>query len=99
MRGVSVIGSTGVANDSLIVGPGRSDGVDRAYTGTVNTGRVMELSWNGSSWGSPIDVGGSPTGLEIHNLGIGPGRNDGRTRIYACSLDGNLYELSFGGST
>jgi hypothetical protein len=96
--GVSVAGSTGVANNSLIMGPGRSDGINRIYTGTVNTGRVMELSWNGTSWGSPVDVGGSPSGLEIHNLGMGPGRNDGRTRIYACSLDGNLYELSFSGS-
>jgi hypothetical protein len=97
--GVSVIGSTGVANNSVIVGPGRSDGVNRVYVGTVNTGRVMELSWNGTSWGAPVDVGGSPSGLEIHNLTMGPGRNDGRTRIYACSLDGNLYEISFSGST
>ena len=28
-------------------------------------------------------------------MGIGPGRNDGLNRVYACSLDGNLYELSF----
>ena len=96
---VGAIGSTGVANNSLIVGPGRNDGVNRVYTCTVNTGRVMELSWNGTSWGSPVDVGGSPVGLEIHNLGMGPGRNDGVTRIYACSLDGNLYELSFNGSS
>lgn len=91
------IGSTGVANNSLIVGPGRNDGVNRVYAGTVNTGRVMELSWNGTSWTAPVDVGGSPTGLEIHNLGMGPGRNDGVTRIYACSLDQNLYELTFVG--
>ena len=95
--GVDVIGSTGVANNSLIVGPGRSDGVNRVYTGTVNSGRVMELSWNGTAWGAPVDVGGSPAGLEIHNLGMGPGRNDGRTRIYACSLDENLYELTYVG--
>jgi hypothetical protein len=97
--GVGVIGSTGVANNSVVVGPGRSDGVNRVYVGTVNTGRVMELSWNGTTWGAPVDVGGSPSGLEIHNLTMGPGRNDGRTRIYACSLDGNLYEISFSGST
>ena len=96
---VGVIGSTGVANNSLIMGPGRSDGVNRVYAGTVNSGRVMELSWNGTSWGSPVDVGGSPSGLEIHNLGMGPGRDDGTNRIYACSLDGNLYELSFDGSS
>ncbi|MGH2636157.1 MAG: malectin domain-containing carbohydrate-binding protein [Actinomycetota bacterium] len=93
----AIAGSTGVANNSLIMGPGRSDGVNRIYAGTVNTGRVMELSWNGTSWASPVDVGGSPAGLEIHNLGMGPGRNDGRTRIYACSLDENLYELTYVG--
>jgi hypothetical protein len=97
--GVTAVGSTGVSNNSVIVGPGRSDGVNRIYVGTVNTGRVMELSWNGTSWGAPVDVGGSPQGLEIHNLTMGPGRNDGRTRIYACSLDGNLYEISFTGSS
>lgn len=94
---VSAIGSTGVANNSTLVGPGRSDGVNRVYVGTVNTGRVMELSWDGSAWGAPVDIGGSPAGLEIHNLGMGPGRNDGVTRIYACSLDGNLYELTYVG--
>ena len=95
--GISTIGSTGVANNSTVVGPGRSDGVNRVYVGTVNTGRVMELSWNGSAWGAPVDIGGSPVGLEIHNMGMGPGRNDGRIRVYACSLDGNLYELTYVG--
>ncbi len=94
---VGIAGSTGISNNSLIMGPGRGDGIDRIYAGTVNTGRVMEFSWNGTSWGSPVDVGGSPSGLEIHNLGMGPGRNDGFTRIYACSLDENLYELTYVG--
>ena len=94
---VSIIGSTGVAMNSMITGDGRSDGVDRVYVGTVNTGRVMELSWDGTEWEPIVDIGGSPEGEEIHNLAMGQGRDDGRTRIYACSLDGHLYELSFDG--
>ena len=95
---VSAAGSTGVANNSMIVGPGRNDGVSRLYVGTVNTGRVMEFSWNGTGWNGPVDIGGSSVGEEIHNLTMGPGRNDGRTRIYACSLDENLYQLTFNGT-
>jgi hypothetical protein len=90
-------GTTSTENNSMRVGAGRNDGVNRLYVGTVTTGRVIEFSWNGSAWSSGVDVGGSPTGVEIHNLGIGPGRNDGVNRVYACSLDGNLYEISYGG--
>src|SRR5205823_12001526 len=85
----------GTENNSMRVGPGRNDGINRLYIGTVTTGRIVEYSWNGSSWSSGADIGGSPTGVEIHNLGIGPGRNDGINRVYGCSLDGNLYEVSF----
>ena len=94
---VTSIGTTNSENNSMRVGPGRNDGVNRLYVGTVNTGRVIEFSWSGSGWSSGLDIGGSPTGVEIHNLGIGLGRNDGINRVYACSLDGNLYELSYSG--
>jgi hypothetical protein len=97
--GVSVIGRTGSANNSVVVGPGRNDGVNRIYVGTVSTGSVMELSWNGTAWTSPVRVGGSPSGGgEIHNLGMGPGRNDGAVRIYACHDAGPLFELSYNGT-
>ena len=92
---ISPVGSTGASNNSLHVGPGRNDGVYRVYVGTVTTGRVQEFSWNGAQWGAPVDIGGSPAGTEIHNMGMGPGRNDNVTRIYAASLDGNLYELTY----
>jgi hypothetical protein len=97
--GVSVIGSTGSANNSVVVGPGRNDGVNRVYVGTVSTGSVMELSWNGTAWTSPVRAGGSPSGGgEIHNLGMGPGRNDGVVRIYACHDAGPLFELTYDGT-
>lgn len=89
---VSVIGSTGAGNNSVVVGPARNDGIDRVYVGTVTTGRVWEFSWDGSRWVS-AQIGG--TG-EIHNLGMGPGRNDGKIRIYACSHD-RLLELTYVG--
>lgn len=94
---ISVVGSTGAQNNSVRVGPAHNDGVNRLYVGTVTTGRVLEFSWSGSQWGTPADIGGSPTGGEIHNMGMGPGRNDNVTRIYAASADGNLWELSFVG--
>jgi hypothetical protein len=92
---INTVGSSGAQNNSLRVGPGRHDGVARLYVGTVDTGRVLEFSWSGTAWGGPIDIGGSPAHREIHNLTTGPGRNDGIARVYACSLDGNLYELSY----
>jgi hypothetical protein len=96
---VSSLGSTGVGNNCVLVGPARNDAVTRVYVGTIQTGRVLEYSWNGSSWSNPVDIGGSPVGQEIHNMGMGSGRNDGVTRIYACSLDRNVYEISYNGSS
>ncbi|HEY3057907.1 MAG TPA: malectin domain-containing carbohydrate-binding protein [Chloroflexota bacterium] len=96
---VDAIGTTGTQNNSALVGPGRNDGVNRVYVGTVDTGRVQEFSWTGSGWGQGVDIGGSPGGGEIHNMGMGAGRNDGITRIYACSLDGELYELTYASSS
>jgi Malectin domain len=96
---VDSIGSTNAQNNSMLVGPGRNDGINRLYVGTVNTGRVIEFTWTGSAWSSGVDIGGSPSGAEIHNMGMGPGRNDGVVRVYACSLDGELYELTYAGAT
>ena len=95
---ISVVGSTGAQYSTVRVGAARNDGVNRVYVGTVNTGRVLEFSWNGSGWAGPVDIGGSPTTTEIHNMAMGPGRNDGVIRIYAGSLDGNLYEITRAGS-
>ncbi len=95
---ISSIGKTGDKNNTVRVGPARNDGVERVYVGTVETGRVIEFSWEGTYWGNPIDIGGSPAGEEIHNMTIGPGRNDGILRLYAGSLDDNLYELTYNNS-
>lgn len=96
--GVGVVGNTAAANNSVVLGAAHNDGVNRVYVGTAATGLVIEFSWTGSSWSQPVVIGGSTSGQEIHNMGIGPGRNDGVIRVYAASLDGNLYELSFNGT-
>lgn len=95
---ISSIGTTGSKNNTVRVGPARNDGINRIYVGTLGTGRVIEFSWDGSSWSNPLDIGGSPIGEEIHNMTIGSGRNDGVLRIYAGSIDDNLYEFTYSGS-
>jgi len=97
----SIVGSTGEENNSVILGDGHNDGVDRLYVGTVSRGHIMEFTWNGTSWASPVDIGGSvitsASDRNMHNMGFGPGRNDSLNRLYGCSTDGNLYELSYSG--
>ncbi len=95
---ISSVGTTGASNNSVLVGPARNDGVDRVYVGTVTTGRVREFTWTAGAWSAGLDIGGSPAGQEIHNMGMGTGRNDGVIRIYAGSLDDNLYEITYDGS-
>jgi hypothetical protein len=94
---MSSVGSTSLANNSIRVGRPRNEGRARLYVGTLRSARVVEFSWDGSRWrrtSTPL------TGLsgEIHNLTIGPGRNDGADRIYACQVNGtsgSLWEISW----
>lgn len=90
---VTTMGSTGVPNNTVRVGHLKEDGLERVYVGTIATGRMLEYSWTGSAWSGPVDVGGSPSGLEIHNCTIGPGRGDGKERMYIASYDFNIYEI------
>ncbi|HEY6504384.1 MAG TPA: Ig-like domain-containing protein [Chitinophagaceae bacterium] len=90
---VTTMGSTGVPNNTVRVGHLKDDGLERIYVGTISTGRMLEYSWNGTGWTGPVDVGGSPSGLEIHNCTIGPGRGDGKERMYIASYDFNIYEI------
>jgi hypothetical protein len=90
---VATMGSTGVQNNTVRVGALKSDGLERVYVGTITTGRMLEYSWNGTSWTGNVDIGGTPTGEEIHNTCIGPGRGDGKDRLYAASTDFKIYEF------
>lgn len=87
------IGATGVPNNTVRVGALRTDGQERVYVGTIATGRMLEYTWNNGTWAGPVDVGGSPSGIEIHDCNIGPGRGDGKDRLYAASYDFNIYEI------
>lgn len=87
------VGSTGRRNNTARVGAARNDGVRRVYAGTVTDGRIYEFSRTRSGWRRAL-VGTSMSEREIHNMTIGPGRNDGRNRIYACSIDGYLHEFT-----
>jgi hypothetical protein len=95
---VQTMGSTGVPNNTVRVGALKGDGQQRVYIGTIQTGRMLEYSWSNGTWAGPVDVGGSPTGHEIHDVTIGPGRGDGRDRIYAASYDFKIYEIWFDGT-
>jgi hypothetical protein len=95
---VSTIGSTGTPNNNVRVGKVRTDNLNRVYVGTIGTGRMLEYTWNGTAWSSPVDAGGSPTNQEIHDVTIGRGRGDAQERIYAASYDHNVYEIWHDGS-
>jgi hypothetical protein len=90
---VETMGSTGVPNNTVRVGAVRTDGLTRVYVGTIATGRMLEYSWTGTDWSGPVDVGGSPSGSEIHNINIGTVGTAARRRIYAASMDRNIYEI------
>jgi hypothetical protein len=90
---LTTIGSTGELNNTVRVGALRTDGLERVYVGTIQTGRVLEYQWNGTSWSGPVQVAVSDFGLEIHDMTIGPGRSDGKDRLYAASHDGRIYEV------
>lgn len=90
---VETMGSTGVPNNTVRVGPVRTDGLTRVYIGTIATGRMLEYSWTGTGWAGPVDVGGSLTGSEVHNINIGTVGGAARPRIYAASTDRNVYEI------
>lgn len=95
---ISSIGRIDSRINTIRVGSARNDGVVRVYAGTIESGRIFEFSWEDSKWSNALDIGGSPQGQEIHNMTIGAGRNDGILRIYAGSVDDNLYELTYDGS-
>ena len=90
---LTTLGSTGELNNTVRVGALRTDGNERVYVGTIETGRVLEYEWNGAEWSGPAQVAVSEFGSEIHDMTIGPGRGDGKERLYAASHDGRIYEI------
>ncbi len=90
----------GEGYNSVLVGPGRNDGVNRVYGGTTRMGRVLEFTYSGGAWSAPAVVLNAASGYS-HNLTMGPGRNDGRTRLYVANANegmggtNSLYELTY----
>ena len=77
----------------IYAGDGRNDGVIRLYFSEFKktVGRVVELTWNGSSFDRTIIRN------DLQSLGIivGDGRNDGVNRVYATSVDQGLFEFTY----
>jgi hypothetical protein len=90
---LATLGSTGELNNTVRVGGLRTDGLERVYVGTIQTGRVLEYTWNGGAWSQPEQVAVSDYGMEMHDMAIGAGRGDGKDRLYAASHDMRIYEI------
>jgi hypothetical protein len=70
---------------SVGIGPGRNDGVSRVYAGNDDH-RVLEFSFNGSSW-QMVVVGRSAT-AGINAVAVGAGRYDNVNRVYGVTSYG-----------
>lgn len=79
----------------LTIGDGRGDGSSHVYwsefIGLV--GRIYEASWNGNSW----DIDTVDINMQSLSIFIGPGRNDGRNRLYAGTFGAKqgLWEYTY----
>lgn len=85
-----------VRNIGLIaIGDGRGDGSSNVYWSEFMgiVGCVFEASWNGSEWN--IDT--IDKGVQSLSIFIGPGRNDGRNRLYAGTFGAKagLWEYTY----
>ncbi len=90
----------------VALGEGKNDGIIRVYcTFTVvnpQYGGVYEFSWNGTSWDREVvcTFPSSPSSSAGHGIAVGPGRNDGRNRVYACDCNNNrTFESTWDGSS
>ncbi len=90
---LATLGSTGELNNTVRVGALRTDGLERVYIGTIQTGRVLEFAWSGTAWLPPVQVAVSDSGMEVHDMAMGVGRGDGKLRLYDASHDARIYEI------
>jgi hypothetical protein len=89
------LGDTGAQFYGVIVGDVGNTGKNRVYA-SGGAGKMYEYAFDGASWSfSQLPVG-VPGDLEMHNMDIGPGRNDGVNRLYIAVSGGDkVYELSW----
>jgi len=81
--------SESVKVDHLIVGKGKSDGINHLYTGSSKG--IGEYTYS-ESW---VKTSNIEDNLKINGLAVGDGRNDKVNRVYATGDDKHIYEYSF----
>ena len=80
--------SDSVTVSHMVVANGRTDGVNRLYTGSSKG--VGEYTYSGS-WAKTSNI---DTSFEVNGLAVGNGRNDGVNYVYVTCDDKHIYEYS-----
>ena len=80
--------SDSVTVSHMVVANGRTDGVNRLYTGSSKG--VGEYTYSGS-WAKTSNI---DTSFEVNGLAVGNGRNDGVNHVYVTGNDKHIYEYS-----
>lgn len=76
----------------LAIGKAQSDGHTRVYsTGLRPYGDIREHTWDGSQW---TDTVIDAVTMATTHLALGPGRSDDTMRLYACDINGVLWEFT-----
>jgi hypothetical protein len=96
------------AQDKIVIGDGRNDGVLRVYTGDSQTGgssgNIYEFSYTGGQWQNnafgdfDTEYGGDNLS-HITGLAIGSARNDRVNRVYGCGYHAAEFEYGFNNFT
>lgn len=83
------LGSYFIAQEKLVIGDGRDDGINRIYSacGIHGVGPIYELSFNNSKWEKKSIRGDDPYPGCVYGLAIGNFRNDGTNGVYASIFD------------
>ncbi len=89
------VGNGAGSMESVLVGAGRGDNVDRVYAGDAS-GYIYEYTYSGGSWTKAyVDSIGS----NVSGLVIGAGRGDNVDRVYAGDASGYIYEYTYSGGS
>lgn len=80
---------------TIDMGQARNDGKNRLYlTEFINTGRVLEAEWTGTSW----KINKMDDNLHSLTIVVGDGRNDGKNYVYVGSTNGGTLEYAWDGT-
>jgi beta-lactam-binding protein with PASTA domain len=89
------LGDTPAMYYGVVVGDAGNTGASRVFA-SGGSGVMYEYRFNGATWSVlPMPVG-VPGDGEMHNMAVGPARNDGVNRLYiAAAGSGRVYEMSW----